>query len=732
MVATKRNDPCPCGSGKKFKKCCLGLVPAASTSPASTTDHLMKMALEHQHHGRMTEAITACREVLTTLPEHPEALHLLGLIAGQAGQYQTAIDLIGHAIRIDASNAEYYNDMGRACSAISGHDQAVACYQRALAIQPEFSDAHNNLGCAYFTQGKLEDAVASYRRALALRPDYAPAHHNLGMAYAALGRLDEAVASYGSALALKPDYFNAHMCRANALMDRGKPEDAEASYKKAIALNPGIAVAHFNLGFAQFIQGKLDEAMACYQKALELEPDYINPHINLGVVYLNQGRHDDARVCLRKALEIKPDSALAYSTLLVAMLYVNTPPDELHAEQQAFSRHCEQPPKSAWRPHRNSRKPERRLKVGYVSPDFRRHSVAHFIEPILAHHDKALVDVHCYYNHTIHDEITDRIAACTDHWIPCKAMSDEQLAERIRADGIDILVDLAGHTINNRLLVFARKPAPVQLTYLGYPATTGLEAMDYRLVTADTDPPGAEAFHSERLYHLPRTLWCYRPDAARPEGEACPPGRKAGYITFGSMNAYTKISTGTLAAWTGILRAVHGSRLMMTSVPEGSIRQSLRDRFAAQGIEPHRLTLLGKVPADQYLDILRQIDIALDPFPYNGTTTTCETLWMGIPVVALLGRTSVSRSGYALLKAVGLEELVAKDEQGYAAIALRLAGDLEYLAGLRAGLRQRMMASPLRDEAGLARNLEACYRGIWNAWCESPASSPGHPEPQSP
>jgi predicted O-linked N-acetylglucosamine transferase (SPINDLY family) len=295
-------------------------------------------------------------------------------------------------------------------------------------------------------------------------------------------------------------------------------------------------------------------------------------------------------------------------------------------------------------------------------------------------------------------------------------MTDEQLAARIRMDGIDILVDLAGHTVGNRLLVFARKSAPVQVSYLGYPATTGLQAMDWRLVTAETDPEGAEQWHSERLYRLPRSLWCYRPPETAVEVKGETPARSAGYITFGSMNNIAKVSDTTVAAWSELMRDVPRSRLMLTNVAAAAADE-VRARFARHGVTADRLHVEARLEAPAYRFLLAQVDIALDPFPYNGTTTTCDVLWMGIPVVSLKGETSVSRSGYALLKSVGLEELVAHDETEYVAIAAALAGDLHRLERLRSGMRARLEASALRDEAGCTRDIEAAYRHMWQQWC---------------
>ncbi|MCC6303509.1 MAG: tetratricopeptide repeat protein [Gammaproteobacteria bacterium] len=718
MNVPHRNDPCPCGSGRKYKTCCVDK--ARPVPAAGDAGRLIGSAADLQRRGRLAEAEAACREALKLEPGRPEALHLLGRLAAQAGQPRLAVDWIERAIAGNDAEAEYYNDLGLAYAALDRPDRAAACYERALTLQPDLFGARVNLACAHSALGRAEAAAEGFRAALALRPDSEVVHFNLGNTCYALGRFDDAVASYRAALALRPEYYQAYVNLANAYIDQGRPEEAAVCCERAIAIQPGAAVAYYDLGLARFNQGRLDDAEAGYARALALKPDYLNAQVNLALVYINMGRLADAMACYRRALEIQPDSALARSTLLFTLLFQpRYSPAEIFAEHRRYAEYCEAPLKPSWRAHGNSRVPDRRLKVGYVSSDLRHHSVAYFIEPILSRHDKTRVEVFCYYSHAKYDGVTHRLAASADHWIPCKGLSDEQLAERVRADGIDILVDLGGHTMHNRLPAFARRPAPVQVTYLGYPATTGLDAMDYRLTTPEVDPPGQESWHSERLYRLPRSLWCYRPPEGRPEAEAAPPSARTGTITFGSMNAFTKISDATLAVWGAVLRAVPASRLLMTSVPEGSMRNALLEKFAGHGIDAQRLVLWNRVPVERYVEILGQIDIALDPFPYNGTTTTCETLWMGIPVIALAGDSSVSRSGCALLKSVGLEELIAPDEEAYVGIAAALSADPARLAGLRSGLRARMIASPLRDEVGITRDLEAAYRAMWYTWCTS-------------
>lgn len=501
----------------------------------------------------------------------------------------------------------------------------------------------------------------------------------------------------------------------------GLMAEAELLYRRVLQQDPRQKDALHLLGVIAHQQGYHDAALELIVQAIRVDEGISDYHLNLGTVYQALGRSAEALSCYERALTLDPDSASSHSNLLLALHYVPaTTPERVLMESRKFARKFESPLKPFWPVHGNDRDPERRLRVGYVSPDFRNHAVARFIEPVLAHHDRRQVDVYGYYTCPIADALTDRFRNYIDHWLDCASLSDQQLFQRIREDRIDILVDLAGHTGDNRLPTFAHKPAPVQVTYLGYPATTGLAAIDYRLVTADTDPPGSEAFHSEGLYRLPRTLWCYRPPASMLEEVGQTPALDRGVITFGSMNTFSKISPETLALWGDVLRAIPESRLVMTSVPNGSARDLLLARLAAHGVTADRVTLYGRLSVEHFRSVSSEVDLVLDPYPYNGTTTTCEALWMGLPVITLIGRMSVSRSGYALLKGVGLIELCAADEAEYVRIAVALADDLPRLNDLRMGMRERFIHSPMGDEAGLARDLEQAYRDMWRAWCARP------------
>jgi predicted O-linked N-acetylglucosamine transferase (SPINDLY family) len=716
----QRNDPCPCGSGKKYKKCCLERQAAAPEVNA-----LWESALAQHRAGRLLDAERLYREVLVHQAAHGPALHRLSVLAYQRGQAASAIDLLTRATAAYADHpvaaqrdehAEACNNLGTLYLSQSEAAAAEAPLQHAIRLRPAYAEAHFNLGICLLRQAKWDEARRHLQQAVEIKPEYAEAHDSLGTVHARSDRLGEAKACFEQAIRLNPSYAPAYYNLATALMTHGHEVSAALNFKKALALEPGYGDALYNLGTLYLNANAADEALSCFTRALQLQPDFTLAQVNLGNALLNLGRGEEAVAYLGRVVERQPASTAAYDAWLQALNYLSDiAPIALLEAHRRYAAQFETPLRPHWPLHDSGRDPARRLRIGYVSADLRLHSVALFMEPILAHHDKREVEVYCYYNHVHQDAVTMRLKAHADHWIPCKDLNDAALAARIEADGIDILVDLSGHTAGNRLPVFARKPAPVQLSYLGYVATTGLSAMDYRLTNVDADPPGNEAYNSERLYRMPRALWCFRPAADSPAPDPVPPAARNGYVTFASLNNFAKLTPAMLATWADLLRAVPGARLRLVGVPQGTARRRLYERFAAQGVGAERLAVEGKVSTALFRLLHREIDIALDPYPHNGNTTTCESLWMGVPVISLTGSSFVSRFGNALLKTVGLSELAAEDEAAYVATAAALARDPDRLGTLRATLRERMAASALRDEAGFTRELEDAYRTMWRA-----------------
>jgi protein O-GlcNAc transferase len=509
-----------------------------------------------------------------------------------------------------------------------------------------------------------------------------------------------------------------------ALLELNRTVEAIACLKQALQLRPGDAEILNNLGNAHNARSELDDAIVCYQEALQSRPGWSLPCYNLGIAFKTQGRMAEARSCFEETLRINPEDQIAQSSYVGCLHYdPDITPAQLLAEHQRWAKRHTQGLESVAR-HANTSDPQRRLRVGYVSADFRSHAVAFFLEPILAHYDPRQVETFCYSGVAAPDEVTARLRGLAQHWVETLGLSDEELATRIRADGIDLLVDLVGHTGGNRLRVFARKPAPVQLIYLGYPGTTGLSTIDYRLTDAVADPPEETSWHTEELLHLPGVFCCYAPPGNIPQEIRLPSDRQGG-VTFGSLHKLEKLNGAVLDLWVRIVQEVPGSRLL-------SCRDALRgttatywlEQFLQRGLAREQIVLQWLEPVGmQHLRVYDQIDIALDAFPWNGHTTACEALWMGVPVVTLRGQRHAGRMVASLLSCLGLTELLAETPEEYARIAVRLANDPQQRGKWRAGLRERMQQSPLCDAANFTRGLEAAYRRVWQNWCHQQPDS---------
>ncbi len=616
----------------------------------ATLEQTMRIGVGHHHAGRFAEAEATYRRVLAQWPDHADAWHLLGVLAGQVGRLDAAIDLIGRAIAINADVAMYHSNLGEIHRRSGQPEPAIARFERALELNPDSAEAHNNLGNVLWERGRLDAALARYRHAIALRPLYADAHSNLG----------------------------------NALKDMGRLDEAADAYRRAIDLKPDMAEAHNNLGSALLEQGRVDEALACFRTAAAINPDLSKAGSNF-VQTLHYHPGYDARAIL----------------------------DE---HRHWAQRHAE-PLAGEMRPHPIDREPGRSLRIGFLSPDFRDHPVGRLLLPLFSDHDRRQAAFIGYSDVKAPDAVTAKLRAMANEWHDTLGLGDRQVAERIRADRIDILVDLALHTTDNRMLVFARKPAPIQATMLGLPATTGLAAIDYRLTDPFLDPPGAtDADYTERSIRLPHCFWIFQPpDESPPVGAL--PALGSGFVTFGCLNQFAKVSRPALDLWVRILQRLPGSRLVIQSQP-GRHLDEVRERFRAGGIAPGRVDFAERVGRGQHLHRYQNLDLCLDPFPYNGHTSTLDALWMGVPVITLAGRTSVGRGGVSILSNVGLTELIASTPDQYVAIAVGLAADRARLSELRAGMRARMCSSPLLDARQYTADIDAAFRWMWERWCE--------------
>jgi len=649
---------------------------------ATLAEAMAAAASQHQA-GNLQEAAAICQQIVAAVPRCFSAWHLLGLIALQARR----------------------------------SDLATAHFSRALELMPDSAEAHNDLATALFDLGRLPEVVHHYRRSVELRPDFLVAWFNLGNALQSQRELQAAVDCYRRALELQPEFAEACSNLGNTLADSGQLVEAADCYRRAIGLKPELAEAHNGLGLILVEQGMLDDGMACYRRALELRPTYAEAHSNLGVALKNLGRLDESITHHRRTVDLRPESALDQSPLLFTLQFHPAYDAAAICEEHRRwnERHAERFAGFA-RPHANSRASERRLKIGYVSPDFRNHSQAFFTVPLFSAHDHLNFEIVCYSNSTRADSITGKLRSLADAWRDIAGMSEDTVAEMIRQDQIDILVDLTMHMDRNRLLVFARKPAPVQVTWLAYPGTTGLETIDYRLTDPQLDPPGLfDSFYSEKSYRLPDTFWCYDPLSKEP-GISELPALASSQITFGCLNNFCKLNDGVLQLWARVMKAVSNSRLVVL-VPQGSARERTLEALEQEDISRDRVVFADFRPRVQYLAQYHHIDIGLDTFPYNGHTTSLDSYWMGVPVITLVGKTVVARAGVSQLTNLGLNEFIAQTPEQYVQIAAELAGNLTRLSELRSSLRDRMKKSPLMDAPRFARNIEAAYREMWRRWC---------------
>jgi len=583
-------------------------------------------------------------------------------------------------------------------------------------LKPTNAGVQNDVGRTLETEGRFAESAAAYRAAIALQPDFREAHCNLARLLSRTGDRDEANECLQEALSRWPEDVELVTLLGRVLAEQGNTEEAVTILAAVAGLLPQAETFN-NLAFAHNMAGNTDKAVTALRRAVALKPDHALAWSNLGNALKDCGDLEEAINCYNQALLHAPGDHTAASNRIFA-LHFHPAYDAaaLYQENLAWSERFAEPLREHWRPHCNSADPTRRLRVGYVSPDFREHVVGWNLLPLLREHDHSAVEVFCYSDVRNPDDMTEKLRACADVWRNTGNLTDAGLSDLIRNDAIDVLVDLSLHTSGNRLLVFARKPAPVQVSYLGYCSTTGLQAIDYRFSDPHLDPPGTDlSCYSEETVRLPASYWCYEPGGPTPD-IAPPPAFANGYVTFGCLNNFGKVSAPALDTWRAILSATPGSRLLLHA-PEGRARAKVLADFTTTGVSADRIQCVSRQKWPTYVAHYQQIDIALDPFPFAGGITTCDALWMGIPVVSLSGVTAVGRGGRSIISNIGRPELLATDVASYVSTACTLAADLPRLAELRTNLRQRMEESPLRHAPALARNIESAYRSTWRAWC---------------
>lgn len=643
----------------------------------------------HASQGRAREAEQAWREALARAPQlGPAATRVANLLVAQ-GRAAEAMPFHRQALSVMPDNLSSLRGLARLEFEAGAAEVAEGLYRRALALDPAHLDTRNALGVVLKDLGRRDEAIACWQTVLQAAPRHAAALNNLGALYRLMHRREDAIRYLRAALAIEPQDGVTAANLAHALLESGQTSEAEQLARQIVAREPTRADGHHMLGFALAYQAQIEPALAAFRAAQTLEPASTTVLSNL----LFASLYSDAR---------SPAALLEMHREITSALPAAAPPPQ----------HRPRPASSA-----------RALRVGYLSPDLRSHPVAVFFEPILTYHARDAFEIFCYSTTNAPDEVTARLMAKAAHWRDCAGLPDAKIAARIAADGIDVLIDLAGYTAQNRCAVLRAKPAPVQALYIGYPGSSCLPEVDWLIADEHLIPPADEAFYTERIARVDSTFWCFQPPAdAPPVGP--PPSLARGQITFGSYNAYQKITDTTVALWAAVLRAVPDARLLLKALQfaDPVIRSRAAARFVAAGIEPSRIEIRPPVDHDQALAAYADLDIALDPTPYNGATTSCEALWMGVPVLSLRGDRFSARMGHSILQAVGLPTLVADSPAALVERAAALAADPAGLAALRAGLRPRMAAARICDAEAGARALERVIRQLWAAYATSPGA----------
>ncbi len=723
---------------------------ALQIDPAHT-DAWCCLGMSCQAQGNIAEAVNCFQRVIQLWPGHTTALNALGIIHARQGKLDEAAGYFEQVINAKPRDADAHNNLGLVRAMQGRCDEAVACYQSALRLRPDFEAARSNMAevlrqqqgktpaqtgprppisqhaaadaqvhlrraAGLLQQQAYLDAALAFQQAIQLLPANADAHAGLGHVFVRLEKYQEAAARYQEAVRLNPDHFEAHYLLGVLLHEQGDLDGAVHHYRQALRLKPDFAHICNNLSSALLGQGCIDEAIDCCRKAIQRQPRFAGAYVNLGTALMKQAQLRPAMAAFRQALDWEPSMAEARSNLLFCLNYdPDADSDVVFAEHQRWGQlHGSVVPPAP--PHANDPTPERRLRIGYISPDFRRHALAAYMEPVLASHDPAKVEVFCYSELGAADDVTRHFQSLAHGWRDTFRWTTAQVVDCIRNDRIDILVDLAGHTANNRLLALAHKPAPVQATWLGYMNTTGLAAVDYRLTDDVLDPPGQPVRDTEELVRLAVGFCCFRPP--KDASTVTPlPALKRGSFTFGSLNGSFKHNPRVFDLWSQVLRALPTARLLMfRDTLTANVREAVRQEFARRGIAGERLDLRQWSGAAGYLDVYGEIDVSLDTFPCTGGVTTCESLWMGVPVLSLAGVRPASRNSAAILARVGLADWAVATPEQYVAFAVGLPNEMDRLAQLRSGLRERMQAN-VSDATRFTGGLEDAYRTIWRRWC---------------
>jgi protein O-GlcNAc transferase len=722
---------------------------ASANDPA---DALIAEGNRAEDSGRLRDACELYRKAVAACPGYARAHLNLGIALDAAGDPDGALRSYEAALSIDPGDPYANYNFGKLLHARGSLQDAGRHLRAALERKSDFFEARIVLADAYDAGGNSAAAAAELELALKQRTDHPGALYNYGVVLRKLGRLADAESAIRRALDADPRNPRSQYELGVLLYARGALAEAESALREALLGEPRFPEAHAALYEIYRKQDRIEAALAELEHALAQRPDWVDAHFNRGVLLRRLGKGAESELSFRRVIALDPEHIPAYRMLGSALLGQSRVEEAIELYGAIRSRHCDRfdlesaelfalnfsedvsdsdlferhkafgarleathSPRFAVFP--NAKDPERRLRVGYVSGDFCHHPVALFTIPLFERHDRSAYEVYCYSTGDKEDDFTRQISTRVEHWQNARDMSVADLADAIHRDRIDILVDLAGHSGVPALGMFALQPAPVQVTWLGYLNTTGMTRIHYRLCDRHSDPPGAsERFHTESLIRLPHSQWCYRPWMAIDPSGAAPIARN-GFATFGSFNQSAKLSRSVRSLWADILARVPRSRFVAVGVPDGRAREDLLRGFERSGVDPARVTVVPYVAPKEYFDWLGRVDIALDTTPYSGGTTTCDALWMGVPVITVSGSRSASRSTASILSTIGLARWIAATPQEYVRLAGELAGSPATIAELRKSLRGRMRQSPLMDEPRFVHAVEQAYRQMWRTWC---------------
>ncbi|HVW30121.1 MAG TPA: tetratricopeptide repeat protein [Polyangiaceae bacterium] len=699
--------------------------------------------------GRVREAALAVLRAVSLDREFAEGFYNLGVLLKSNGEHTGAALNFQRAVDLRPDTFVFQLALARSLERLGQLELAAGHCCAALALKPDATEACDVSAAVLLALGRGEAAAAirggdvnragkaALRRGLELNalgqaeaalpyfersafsvPREPGVHLPLARLLRSLGEHERCVPAYHAAIAVEPTAVEALVELSSVLKELGRSDGALVAARRAVGLAPDSAAAHANMGAALVDFRRNEEAAAACRAAIAMDASSALAHFQLGNALVGLGAVEQAIESYRRSLALEPHQPIAHANLLLTMSY--SPEYDTHAiareARRWASRHAD-PLAVERRPHVNIRDPERRLRIGYVSPDFYRHPVSVFMLPLLEHHDRAAVEVYCYSSVQFPDAITDRVERAADVFRNVAGVSDRGVAERVRADCVDILVDLTMHAGNGRLRAFARKPAPLQVCWLAYPGTTGLDAIDYRLTDPYLDPPDVDAgVYAERTLALPDTFWCYAPLEATPDVGMLP-ARRNGHVTFGCLHSFHKVNGPLLVLWGRLLDLVAESRLQL-HVPADATARAV-SALEAAGIDTRRVDLTPRKQHAEYMSAYGSIDVCLDTAPFNGATTSLDALWMGVPVVTLVGATPVGRAGLSIMSNLGLQELSARSPDDYVRVAAELAADLDRLEALRRDLRARLLGSALMDAPRFARNMESAYRTAWRRWCSA-------------